>query len=220
MNQPHPEHKINGFVRFLVGLVGLLLLGLPIYWHAYPPIRVNVEKDETDAIAKQTVYPSESPALLIALIAGGGAALLYSANGYRLIKFSAAGMSGEVATNSAADQAQSFHKTATEASAVEIAEIDEVDPDATEAPSKFITTADGQLAVYELDDIPFAVISGLMCRWPELTPAPSNLSEFEFATKKKGQGNNPWMIKFNGCPLMKVTFGGAGKTGATIEQQH
>ena len=72
------------------------------------------------------------------------------------------------------------------------------------------------LSVFELKDVPLRVISDALNNWPANNPLPNNLAEFEFATRKQGKGNHPWILKFNGCKPVTISYGGRAKTGSTV----
>jgi hypothetical protein len=70
----------------------------------------------------------------------------------------------------------------------------------------------GRLPVYPLVAIPLRVLISLFVEWPfRPEELPKDLSEFEFALRKMGKGNHPWIIKFKNIeqPIV-VSLGGGG----------
>lgn len=66
-------------------------------------------------------------------------------------------------------------------------------------------------------DVPVQVIADAIEAWPaELGVAPSGIDDFEDASHKSGKGSHPWFLKFKDRPVVRVYYGGRGRTGAHV----
>lgn len=213
--KPTPP-MINGCLRFFCGIFALALALGAIVVVCNPPIRVHAEKDASGSLIKQSESPAELATPFTVVFVAASALLLYVINGYRITKLAAGGVAAE-AVPSAGEKADQYFKTETPDTAIATKQVEDESPEPTEAPSKVVTANSESLAVFELADIPFSVIADAIRNWPTETPKPQNLAEFEFATRKQGKGNHPWIIKFNGCKPVKVSYGGRGKTESTVD---
>jgi hypothetical protein len=77
-------------------------------------------------------------------------------------------------------------------------------------PVETIRTEEGSLSVYPLTSVPPRVLGDLFSKWPEGQPLPKDLSTFEFALRKEGKGNHPWVVKFAGDDTLLVVSRGKG----------
>lgn len=186
---------INGWLRFFCGLIALALALGAIVVVCRPPIRVQTDKDASGTVIKQSESPAEMATPFTVVFVAASGLLLYVINGYRITKLAAGGVEAEAAL-SAGEKADEYFTTESPDAAIETNKVDNASPEPTEAPSKVLTTNGESFSVFELTDIPFAVIADAISNWPESTPKPKNLAEFEFATRKQGKGNHPWIIKF------------------------
>jgi hypothetical protein len=78
-----------------------------------------------------------------------------------------------------------------------------------------------ELPVYQPDAIPLSVLADLFEHWPGDTPGerPHYLSSIEFAARKPGKGNNPWIIKVKGVTDPMVVSSGRGNVRVRPLQQ-
>ncbi len=216
-SKPTPP-MINGWLRFLCGTLALALALGSIVVVCNPPIRVHADKDAAGSVIKQSESPAEMATPFTVVFVAASGLLLYVINGYRITKLAAGGVEAE-AVPSAGEKAVEYFTTESPDAAIATNEVDNDSPEPTEAPSKVLTSHGDSFSVFELTDIPFTVIADAIGNWPDSTPQPKNLAEFEFATRKQGKGNHPWIIKFNGCQPVKVSYGGRAKTESTVDTQ-
>lgn len=207
--------QMSAPLRWLSALSGatlLVLAGLTLY---FPPGAVTLEEDANGRVSKRVLSTSSNATPAIALFAGGLGLLLYGVNGLRLTRFSAGGLSAE--SGPAERKAREYYAYPDHPEEVTISG-DESAPEPSQPPASVITTQSHEdLAVYELEDVPSSVVKDALQNWPKALPALTNLGEFEFATRRRGKGNYPWTLKFRGRSAVTVSYGGRGKTGATVD---
>ena len=183
--------------------------------HAYlPPSKFSVERDGHWKVVKASFESTDTTLLSAVLAIGGLALILYAINGYKLIRFAAGGFSAEAEHTK--DRAQNFYKSGADIADSKKVETAREAPQPTEPAVGTVKENGEELAVYELKDVPLSVISDAITAWPNEDSAPRSTADFEFATRKKGKGNHPWTIKFQGKPAITVSYGGQGKAGATV----
>ena len=202
--------------RWLCGLLGIAVMAMAIAAFWFPPVRITTEKDETQAIGKQVEQSADVATPFTVAFLASVALFAYGVNGYRLTKFSAGSIAAE-SESQAGTEAETFFSNTTPESSVETKYVEKPSPEPTESPVRVVERDGDSLAVFNLDDVPISVITDAVANWPEDTPQPNNLADFEFAARKRGKGNHPWTVKFNGSKAVKVSYGGHGKTGATVE---
>lgn len=209
---------INGWLRFICGTSAVALAVGAIVVLCTPPIRVLTERDASGVVFKTSESSADMTTPFTVVFVAASGFLLYVINGYRITKLAAAGVEA-VAAPSAAERADKYVTTESPDAAVATNEVQNESPEPTEAPSKVVTANGDSYSVFELSDIPFTVIADAIGNWPDEAPKPNNLADFEFAMRKHGKGNHPWIIKFNGSPPVKVSYGGRAKTSSTVEAQ-
>jgi hypothetical protein len=199
----------------VLGLVFAVSAGLLLFW---PPQRVVKELDGGGATIGSTVADADVVAATTVLLIVGMAFLAIAVNGLRLARFSAGGLTAEAMN--ATERAKEFYSHADED--VESLQIDGSQPEGvatlTHAPSGTVASSQGELSIYELRDVPMHVIRDALRSWPDGHQLPGSVAEFEFASRKKGKGNHPWALKFKNTPPIVVSYGGQGKTDATVQE--
>ena len=207
---------INGWLRVFCGIFALAIALGAIVVLCNPPIRLHVEKDASGSLVKQSESPADLATPFAVVFLTAIALILYVVNGYRITKLTAGNFSAE-ALPPAAQNAVKYLKTESLADVSVTNEVKTESPEPTEPPSKVVTSDSETHAVFELTDIPFSVIADAISFWPKEILKPKNLAEFEFATRKQGKGNHPWIIKFNGCKPIKVAYGGRSKSEPSVD---
>jgi hypothetical protein len=203
-------------LRWLSTCFGVALIALGWLLLYRPPFAVTVEENGQGVVAKKTISTSQASTPAVALLLSGLGLIIYGINGFRLTQFSAGGISAE--SSSAAKDASKYYKQPElEDTALSIPGSTADAPIPTQPPTTILNTpASGSVEVFELKDVPISVIADAVEKWPAGEREPSNLGDFEFATRKRGKGNHPWTVKFRGCKVVVVSYGGQGKTGPTV----
>lgn len=206
--------ELNNFERKVgFGVSGVLIVLAFIVLYC-PPSRSTVETNQNGTVIK-TLEEMQDPTMpFLALFLGGLTVLAFTLNGLRFSKVSAGGVTAESAK--AGKAAQEFYETPKEERAEEEVTVPDKDsPEPSESPISTTEQVDGRYAVYLLEAVPASVIGDALANWPDANK-PDDLSSFEFATRKTGKGNHPWTIKFKGKKAITVSYGGQGKTDATV----
>jgi hypothetical protein len=84
-------------------------------------------------------------------------------------------------------------------------------------PQQVIPGPLADYGVYEIAALPEDVIKDLLNNWPSEAGAKPTSYDFEWALRKRGPGNLPWIIKFRGRRTVRVSYGGQGKRAPTVE---
>ena len=197
---------INRWLRFVSSILALMLGVGAIAVVCYPPIRIDTDRDASGHVIKQFESPANMTTPFTVVFTAACGLLLYAINGYRITKLSAAGVVA-VAAPTAGDRAQNYYSTESPDAAMATDAVNSDSPAPTATPSRVITTHGESWSVYELTDVPFSVIAAAIRRWPAQTQSPASFGGFEFATRRQGSGSHPWIVKFNGCPPIKIPFG-------------
>lgn len=201
--------------RWTLGVAALLLLAAGA---ALPFIGFSaetVERDAEDRVVSTTVSRVDHDQLALAALAAGLLLGLVAVNGRKLGKLSVGPLGAEV---TAAVAAKTFSKSNKEPQDVEVESAlpTEAQQPPVEPPKTQVTIAGDKADVYGLADVPIRVMKDLLEQWPESIPRPADYSEFEFAARRPGKGNNSWVIKFKDAPAFAVSYGGQGKKQATV----
>lgn len=209
----HP--KLHWAARLVCGLLGAALIagaGLLMY---KPPLHETISRDSKDFQVTRVSEPMELGSAVVAILFGGLGVLLFALNGYRFSKFSAGGVSAEsdaVAQSAAKDLAKPNDET----TPIKIDKGAEPDPQPTQPAVGSVVAEDGEYAVYQLSDVPVKVVTHALSALTAQKTAPDTLSDFEYASRKKGKGNHAWRLKFRGKPPIVVTYGGQAKSLPTV----
>lgn len=208
--------NIHGFLRISCGFFGVVFAFAAALVLYFPPNQVIMERDALGQTTKSTISSADSATPSVVLLAGGFALLVYGINGYRITKLTAGSIGAETASTAGSKATEFYKEPAGGGPPLEVAGDSASAPEPTQPPAKILATATEDLAVYELADVPTTVIKDALDKWPLSETSPSNLGEFEFATRRRGQGNHPWTLKFRGKKPVVVSYGGQAKTAATV----
>jgi hypothetical protein len=183
-----------------------------------PPAPHTVKYDKNNRQVIRTSAPSDLSSIVIGLALAGAGLVLYGLNGYRFTRVAA----GTVGANSEAFAEEAKKQIAAdpgEANAITIDRSATPDPSPTQAPTATVEANNEAYAIYELNNIPSQVILDALGSWPEGHNKPTTLADFEYASRKKGQGNHSWQLKFRGVPAVIVSYGGHAKGTATVRPE-
>lgn len=197
---------INRWLRFVSCILALMLGVGAIAVVCYPPIRIDTDRDASGHVIKQSESPANMTTPFTVVFTAACGLLLYAINGYRITKLSAAGVVA-VAAPTAGDRAQNYYSTESPDAAMATDAVNSDSP----APHRHTEPGDHHprrvVVGVQLTDVPFSVIAAAIRRWPAETQSPASFGGFEFATRRQGSGSHPWIVKFNGCPPIKIPFG-------------
>ena len=207
-----PAERLWGMV---VG--GLLAVTALVVLYAAPTSLVS-ESYGDDGTAQTVREKQDTSTAFIAVFIGGVAMFGFSLNGLRLARISAGGLVAE--SRDAGSAAQEYADTleTDRAEPEELVIADNASPEAFTPPVRHVEFSDGTHAVYGLESVPVSVLNDAFSKWP-YPNLPTDMGQFEFATRKKGRGNHPWTVKFRSHRPVVVSYGGQGKKDATVAQQ-
>jgi hypothetical protein len=208
-----PE-KLNGWEKGLSGFLGLLLVASAVAMAYFPPAPHTIKRDSKNLQISSTSTPSDTSTFTLGIMLSGIGLFLFSLNGYRFTRFSAAGVSAE--SGPIKERARQ-ELTENIASAEYIDIQDEEVPSATALPLARVKGKDGEYEIYSLASVPSRVIEDALNNWPSLEDKPTS-TEFQFASRKAGKGNHSWQLKFVGHPLMVLSYGGYSKKMPTVKE--
>lgn len=173
--------------RWTAAVLGVALLALVVLAVLWD--RPTVQEWTTGgSLIKRTRSVSDLSGVLTVLVAAGAALLAYALNGLRLIKLGFGSVS--------IDALPSVESTREES----LADVPGVDA----APL-------GQ------GKVPIQVLADALSAWPaDAGDPPTNLDEFENGWKRGGQGSHPWFLKFKDRPVVRVYYGGRGRSGPHV----
>lgn len=63
------------------------------------------------------------------------------------------------------------------------------------------------------------VVEGALANWPINHRAPIIRADFEYALRKKGQGNHSWQLKCRVAPAVLASIGGFAKNADTARPE-
>lgn len=195
--------------------VVLMLLAFMVLYH--PPAKSVTEVEDSTGEIRATKDSQDSTTPFLALFLGGLFLFVFSLNGIRFDKISAAGVSAEV--SGPGEAAQEFYGTPKgDRTEEEVTVQDKEAPQPVDPPISYVERDDGRYAIYSLEALPAPVLGDALAKWPG-EDKPGDLGSFEFASRKTGKGNHPWTVKFQGKRAVTVSYGGHGKTDATVSPQ-
>lgn len=210
-----PE-KLNRWEKGITGFLGLLLVASAAAIAYFPPAPLTIKKDSKNLQVSSTSTPSDPSTLTLGMMLSGIGLFLFSLNGYRFTKFSAAGVSAE----SSLIREKARQELIENMSGAEHITIQDRDsPSTTTSPLAIVTAKDAEYEIYSLADVPSKVIEDALSQWPTPQVKPTSLAEFQFASRKAGKGNHAWQLKFTGYPLVEVSYGGYGKKNPTVKEK-
>lgn len=206
--------RLSSSEKRVAAILGIFLFCTAAYVLANPPKRHFEEESQTKQglDRKRSHSPVETTTLAVVLLSSAIGLWGYSLNGLRIVRFGVGSLTADAsgpASKADAFFAQENPKTIT------VPPIEDPEPEPTESEEATITHNGEKLAVYTLDSLPLKVLLDALSQWPA-GERPVDLGTFEFAARKRSQGNNPWTIKFRGKDAVSVSYGGKRKTGATV----
>lgn len=211
------DPELSRVLKILMVVAAAAFLFLALWLTFNPGVQATVEFDQAGRAAKTVETPRDYNELVLLLVAGAFFSLIWSANGLRFTTFKAGPLEGSaqppelVAAREWQEEPEAGLAVTVPAADVEA---DEVEPRAKKKGS--IELYGEREAVYSLEAIPTKVIRDLLSQWPTREELPSDLSAFEFATRKTGKGNHPWTVKFEGHPAIRIAYGGQAKKAPTV----
>jgi hypothetical protein len=203
-------------VRWATALFGLTLLAVGVFAviGCFPTM---YEWDEHGSMVKSIRAVSDLSGIVTALTISGVALIAYALNGVRLLKFGAGSVVAE--GSSAVQRFKAHPPSEAEAKTVSPPKADEVEEQEVEPTRNPAAVLNEDMAVFELSDVPSRVIGDALTNWPSVAgDRPSNLAQFEYASRRQGQGPHPWILKFRDRPEVRVFYGGRGKRDATVRR--
>ena len=204
------------WARWAAGLLGLSLVALAIA-SIVLPFATSYEWGSGGAIDKSARNASDLATFATTALVAGAALFAYAINGVRLVRLGVGSVAIEGNPTVDAAKEHQSRPPADSVGEVELPEEDDVRP--VEQPAAELVTRDGTVGVFELKDVPARVIRDALEKWPaSVGSPPDSLGEFQFATRKRGKGPHPWILKFQSKPEVRVFYGGRSKSGATVKQ--
>ena len=204
-------------LRWSSFILGLLVLLLSLFLLVCPPTYRAVEFDGAGNVIKTSLASADVTSPFLTMFAAGVVLIFFGINGRRFTRITAGDYSAE--SESPVDSANRHYKEPSVQKDELTVEVNDVAPEPTEPRLGVVNTVDGDLSVYNLKDVPSKVIRDALKNWPSGDDLPDDFQAFEFATRKPGKGNHPWTLKFRGKKPVVVSYGGRGKTEATVESE-
>lgn len=210
--------SLSNQTRWLSGILGTCLVAASAVALYIPPVPNTVKYDNRNKQVTRTATPSDLTSIVIALGLAGAGLVLYGLNGYRFTRVAA----GSVGANSEAFAEEAKKQIVEDPRGENTIRIDRStaqDPPPTQAPTATIEANNEAYAIYELANVPSQVVEDALANWPPEHRKPSTLADFEYASRKKGQGNHSWQLKFRGVPAVLVSYGGYAKSSVTVRPE-
>lgn len=204
------------WARWVSAMLGILILSVAIIAFVCPPVRRTVELDPAGNAIKTSVSNADMTSPFLSLFGASMILILFAINGRKFTRISAGDYSAE-SESPTANATEYYRQGPDQPEELAVSVPDDDAPEPTEPRAGVVTTTEGDLSVYRLLDVPSKVIRDAFSKWPSGEPLPDDLQSFEFATRKNGKGNHPWTIKFRGKKPVVVSYGGRGKSDATVE---
>jgi len=203
--------------RAAVFAVSVVLAALALMIALRPGVQTVTERDGQGTVLKTVESPREHNEVLLLLGAASFFLFFWGVNGLRLSRFAVGPVSGE-AKPKELQAAEEYASTDEKPIDIVVgkAEAGEAEAEPGTAPRGTVLISDEAKAIYPLNAVPTRVILDLLRCWPEELCKPSDLSTFEFAARKTGRGNHPWIVKFRDTPAVRVSYGGQAKVEATV----
>ena len=209
-----PE-KLNRWEKGISGVLGLLLVASAAAVAYFPPAPKMIKRDSKNLQTSSISTPSDPSTLTLGIMLSGIGLFLFSLNGYRFTRFSAAGVSAE----SGVIREKARHELIENIAGAEHINIqDREAPSTTAPPLTRVTAKDTEYEIYPLADVPAKVIEDALNGWPAPEEKPTSMADFQFASRKSGKGNRAWQLKFKGHPLVEVSYGGYAKKNPTVKE--
>jgi hypothetical protein len=218
MSKPSaPVQKLNKVERSILGILSALLV-IACFLAFNSPVKEHETKCDNNGKVEYSEKSTKSNSEIVIFL--GTASLLlmiWCVNGLRLSRLSFGPVSSET-LSSPVDAAKAYVNTGTTPVEITAADDDVPAPETKpgESPQGVIPIADEDEGIFAIESVPVQVLFDLFSRWPQSIPKPSDLSTFEFASRKLGRGNKPWTVKFRDTPAIRISYGGRAKQGATV----
>ena len=197
--------------RLITSLFAAVLLICGAILTIKPPIR-HTKEQVGNQEARRITTPAETSTLSVTLILAGVATAVLAINGLKITKLSVAPVSAEA--TGPGDKAEAFYSAKEQLVMVNV-HVDDAEqgaPQPTESPVRILPTVGGGVEVYGLTEIPPSVLRDALAHWPATVLFPTDMSDFEFATRPTGKGNHAWTIRFKDKDAVMVSYGGRAST--------
>lgn len=213
---PDGKDELSLCTRICLALVAALVLAYSALLAYEPPVRRSNERDWTGNVIKRVAADADTTSLSIAVFTAAALLGFYSLNGVRMheIQWGGGAVSSKPKVTHPPDK-ETAEKLKPEPELDSGIASDVPQP---VAEGQQVETREGEtFTVFGLTDVPAQVISDAIASWPaDNSSKPVTLESFEFALRKPGKGNNPWMLQFRAKRPVKVSYGGQGKAVATV----
>jgi hypothetical protein len=141
-------------------------------------------------LVKSTRSVSDLSGIVTAVAIAGVALIAYALNGVRLIKFGAGSLNFEGG------------------------------PEVKATPQQTLAEVPASTTPLQRGAVPVQVIADAIAAWPpEAGDPPTDLDQFESASHREGRGSHPWFLKFKDRPVVRVFYGGRGRTGPHVSSR-
>lgn len=182
--------RLAAWERCVAGVLGLALLALVIL-AVVGCFPTAYEWNGYGSLVKSTRSVSDLSGIATALAVAGVALIAYALNGVRLVKFGAGSLNFDAGPEVNVTTQQT------------LADV----PGASPAP-------------LNREAVPVQVIADAIAAWPpEAGDPPTDLDHFESASHREGRGSHPWFLKFRDRPVVRVFYGGRGRTGPHVSSR-
>lgn len=200
----------------LLGVAFFLAAGWSMLW---PLNGITSELDGSGTVIRSTQGPRDYGQAPLLYGAVGLLMVYLGINGVRMTRVSIGTVSAS--SDEPGKRAEEYAKSRQPSTKVEVDAPDqpaEAETEPTRTSDQLVVIDSEEETVYSLNAVPLRVLGDLLANWPTDHAKPRDFSAFEFATRKTGRGNHPWLFKFRDLPGIRVSYGGQGKTEATVEQ--
>lgn len=173
--------------RWVAAVLGVALLALGVL-AVVGCFPTAYEWSGNGSLVKSTRSVSDLSGLVTVLATAGVALLIYALNGVRLIKFGAGSFNFEGG------------------------------PEVTATPQQSLAAVPGaNTPPAERGAVPVQVIADAISAWPpDAGDPPTALDQFESGWRREGRGSHPWFLKFKDRPVVRVFYGGRGRSGPHV----
>jgi hypothetical protein len=215
-NEAKEDRLLNKTERILAAMLGLFFLAAAgfIFWQ--PPLRTQFEISSAEN-SKFSFSNPETQTLVLALLICGIVLCPFAINGVRIFRLGFKDYSVDGAPPNPAEVRDVLAKNVDKLKQENQAADDQIpEPAAIITPT--VNDASGEpFSVLKTSDLPDVVLKDAFLNWPSSDSPPKNLSDLDFALRKKGKGNHPWILKFQGKKPVVISYGGQGKTAPSVD---
>lgn len=211
------DPQIKTPLRYFLAISGGLLVVAAFVVLYRPPTIVVRDIASSGQVLNAKLEITNVVNPFIAIFVSGCALVLFGVNGLRITRLHGARFGTETPE---LKEAEKYLKTPElQDQATEVVGKDDESPPPQDSPSGQVAdTSNDQYYVYSLAEVPAKVLGDAISECPP-GDRPENMGTFEFATRKRGKGNHPWILKFNGKKAIIVTYGGYGKVKPTVDSK-